>query len=106
LSDSHHRGRTPGMIRPEDIGLLEQWAELWHIWVATAFVRSYQEHVAPAHLVPEEADEFEILLADFLLERALRELSQELDHRPAWAVISLRGILQLVGRSAVDATTS
>jgi maltose alpha-D-glucosyltransferase/alpha-amylase len=100
LTEGHRRGRTPGMIRPEDVGLLEQWAELWYVWNATAFVRAYQEHVAGTTFLPAAGDEFEALLADFLLERALRELAQELDHRPAWAVISLRAILQLVGRPA------
>jgi len=31
-----------------------------------------------------------------LPERALRELGYELEDRPAWAVISIRGILQLL----------
>jgi maltose alpha-D-glucosyltransferase/alpha-amylase len=99
-----YRGRTPGMIRPEDVGLLEQWAHLWFVWVTTAFVTSYRDHAAAAGFLPTETEDFEALLADFLLERALRELSQELEVRPAWAVISIRAILQLVGRSAAEVT--
>jgi maltose alpha-D-glucosyltransferase/alpha-amylase len=104
LGGEHRRGRTPGMIRPEDIGLLEQWAEVWYVWIATAFVRSYQEHAAGANFLPASPEEFENLLADFLLERALRELAHELDYRPAWVPVPLRAILQLTSRTAAAAT--
>jgi maltose alpha-D-glucosyltransferase/alpha-amylase len=97
LGEGGPRGRTPGMIRPEDVGLLETWAQVWFAWVAAAFARSYQEHIATSNLMPASSDEFDSLLADFLLERALRELGQELEDRPHWAVISLRAILQLLG---------
>ena len=103
LGDEHPRGRTPGMIRPEDVGLLEQWAHLWYVWVSTAFVRAYQEYTAGESILPAAADGFESLLADMLLERALRELAYELEDRPAWAPISIRAILQLVGPSAGNA---
>ena len=91
------------MIRSEDIALLESWAHQWFVWASTAFIRSYQEHTAGAAFLPATADDFEALLADFLLERALRELALELEVRPAWAVISLRAILQLVGPPQVPA---
>jgi maltose alpha-D-glucosyltransferase/alpha-amylase len=101
--DGYKRGRTPGMIRPEDVSLLEQWAELWYVWVATTFVRTYQAQMGAASILPVAPETSESLLADFLLERALRELDQELDLRPAWSTISLRAILQLVGAPAAEA---
>jgi predicted trehalose synthase len=91
------------MIRPEDIGLLEPWADWWSTLAATAFVRSYEQHIAGLALVPETPEDFERLLADFLLERALRELTIELEDRPSWAIISLRGILQLLTPQATAA---
>jgi maltose alpha-D-glucosyltransferase/alpha-amylase len=97
LDQSDRRGRTPGMIRTEDIAFLEKWANLWSAAASTAFVRSYQEHIAGLALVPEVPEDFEEFLIDFLLERALRELSIEIEVRPVWATISLRGILQLLG---------
>jgi maltose alpha-D-glucosyltransferase/alpha-amylase len=101
VGDNLPRGRTPGMIRPEDIGLLQQWAEVWFPWVAAVYIQAYQEHLGGANLVPASANEFETLLADFLLERALRELASELEVRPQWAAISLRAIVQLVGQPAL-----
>jgi maltose alpha-D-glucosyltransferase/alpha-amylase len=84
------------MIRPEDVASLQPWVNLWNVWISTVFVRSYQEHTAGASFLPQSSDEFEMLLAHYLLERALRELGYELEDRPAWAVISIRGILQLL----------
>jgi maltose alpha-D-glucosyltransferase/alpha-amylase len=96
LGESSHRGRAPGLIRPEDVAVLEPWADLWNLWVSTAFIRSYEEHTSGAAFRPASSQEFESLLSHFLLERALRELGYELEDRPAWAVISLRGIMQLL----------
>src|SRR5262245_32831045 len=98
LGDEHPRGRTPGMIRPEDVVLLEPWAQVWYAWASTAFVRSYQQFTTGAHFLPDDGEEFETLLADMILERALRELAYELEDRPAWARISIRAILQLIGQ--------
>jgi maltose alpha-D-glucosyltransferase / alpha-amylase len=104
LGEGHHRGRTPGMIRPEDIGLLQPWANVWYVWVATGFVRAYQEHTQGAVFLPSASEEFETLLGDLLLERFLRDLAYELEDRPSWAAISIRGILQLVGEMAAAAS--
>jgi maltose alpha-D-glucosyltransferase / alpha-amylase len=103
IGDEQRRGRTPGMIRPEDIGLLGQWAELWFMWASATFARAYQEHAGGASFLPVSNVDFEKLLADFLLDRALRELSVELEVRPAWAVISIRAILQLLNHHSADA---
>ena len=43
-------------------------------------------------------EQFEILLNAFLLDKALYELSYELNNRPAWVRIPLRGILALAER--------
>ena len=55
-------------------------------------------HRLMRHLAPVYHDLAQV--RDFVLERALRELSIELEDRPSWAIISLRGILQLIGPAA------
>ena len=91
------------VVNPDRLTLLERWADVWYAWNGAAFVRSYQEHTAAATILPASADEFETLLADFLLERALRELAYELEDRPKWAAISIRAIRKLVGQPAAIA---
>jgi maltose alpha-D-glucosyltransferase / alpha-amylase len=104
IGEGHRKGRTPGMIRSEDVGLLEQWAHLWFVWTSTTFVKAYQEHAAGANFLPSSPEEFEAQLADYLLERALRDLAAELEQRPAWAVISIRAIRQLITPPRPDVT--
>ena len=50
---------------------------------------------APSGL-PRSRVELRLLLTIFLLERALHELDQALEIRPAWAQVPLRGLLELL----------
>jgi maltose alpha-D-glucosyltransferase/alpha-amylase len=81
--------------RPRDAAPLEPWAKLWEACVSSAFLQSYREVVAASDLVPAGLTEFSLLLDAFLLDKALYELSYELNNRPAWVRIPLLGILAL-----------
>jgi len=88
-------------IRPEDTALLEPWAELWYQYVSGIFLRSYLNVVgkAPLVLVPKERKELEILLQALLLEKAVYELGYELNNRPDWVIIPIRGIHDILKNS-------
>jgi len=81
--------------RPEDWETLEPWARLWERSMAAEFLRAYRKTAQNAAFLPSSSDGFRKLLAVFLLDKALYELSYELDHRPAWARVPLMGILSL-----------
>ena len=83
-------------VRPEDQARLETWAAAWHTWVSTVFLRAYLEEAAEGRFLPEKREDLGILLRLFLLEKAMYELSYELNHRPEWVRIPLRGILRLL----------
>jgi len=89
-------------IRPEDTALLEPWAELWYQYVSGIFLRSYLNVVgkAPLVLVPKEREELEILLQALLLEKAVYELGYELNNRPDWVIIPIRGIHDILKNSS------
>lgn len=91
-----HRGRSPGLIRTEDFPLLQPWARMWSSCVAEGFLKSYVEHSSSAGFLPRTDEEVHVLLDVFLLEKSLRELVYELDHRLQWTRIPLRGVLQLL----------
>ena len=91
------RGRTPGVIRPEDVAVLEPWARFWYTWVSATFVKAYLEAAGNAAYLPQTNDEFRVMLDAYLLEKAVYELSYELNHRPDWVKIPLMGILDLLG---------
>jgi maltose alpha-D-glucosyltransferase / alpha-amylase len=81
--------------RPEDLESLEPWAQLWERSTGAEFLRAYRETAQHARFLPPDATNFRKLLAIFLLDKALYELSYELNHRPAWVRIPLMGLLSL-----------
>jgi len=56
-----------------------------------AFLRSYLDEVKEAPFVPKEPAELKTILSVFLLEKTVYELGYELNHRPGWTVVPLRG---------------
>jgi maltose alpha-D-glucosyltransferase/alpha-amylase len=81
--------------RPEDFHRLEPWARLWEQSVSSAFLRTYCESVAGAAVIPSEPLQFAGLLEAFVIDKALYELTYELNNRPNWVLIPLTGILAL-----------
>jgi len=81
--------------RPEDWKRLEPWAQLWERSMGAEFLRAYRNTAQNAPFLPSSDDGFRKLLAVFLLDKALYELSYELNNRPAWVRVPLMGILSL-----------
>jgi len=75
---------------------LEHWADLWYFYVSGVFLRSYMHTVADAGLLPQDSNDFEILFESFLLEKAVYELGYELNNRPSWLMIPIRGIQHIL----------
>ncbi len=80
----------------EDLALLRPWAEYWYAQVAGSFLRSYLKTIAGAEFVPRDPLAFEKLLQAFLLEKAIYEVGYELNNRPDWIEIPLRGIARVM----------
>jgi maltose alpha-D-glucosyltransferase/alpha-amylase len=83
-------------LRPDDIPALEPWTDLWYQYVSAVYLHSYLETVAKAPLLPGKKEDLEMMLKIFLLEKAVYELGYELNHRPDWVVIPIRGIKSLL----------
>jgi maltose alpha-D-glucosyltransferase / alpha-amylase len=62
------------------------------------FMQAYLETAAGASFLPPDPDERQLLLDAMLIEKALYELRYELDHRPDWVHIPLRGLRELTER--------
>ncbi|HYH08949.1 MAG TPA: maltose alpha-D-glucosyltransferase [Thermoanaerobaculia bacterium] len=93
-------GAAPGSyVRPEDMSRLETGARFWHTWVSAAFLRAYLAEAAKpgyARHLPSDPESLETLLSAYLIEKALYEVTYELNNRPDWVRIPLRGILDLL----------
>lgn len=80
---------------PEGWESLEPWARLWERSVGAEFLCAYRNTTQGAAFLPSSDGTFRRLLAIFLLDDALHDLSSELNNRPDWVRIPLMGILSL-----------
>ncbi len=84
--------------RPEDLPYLETWAEQWFHYVSGFFLQAYLEKTKDSPFVPNNKEDFDILMQTFLLEKAVYELNYELNNRPDWVRIPIRGIKYIMKR--------
>lgn len=75
---------------------LESWTELWTQQVSTIYLNAYFSHGRGLRCIPSSPAERQLLLDAFLLQKALYEVAYELNNRPDWVLIPLRGILSLM----------
>jgi maltose alpha-D-glucosyltransferase/alpha-amylase len=80
--------------RPEHLPQLEPLARQWETEARQTFLRAYRE-ASDGGLLYRSFDQAQGLIALFELEKAFYELRYELDNRPDWVAIPLRGILEL-----------
>jgi maltose alpha-D-glucosyltransferase / alpha-amylase len=75
---------------------LRSWSRFWVASVSAAFLKTYLATAGMAPFMPQTADDLDLQLTTMLLEKALYELRYELNMRPDWVRIPLRGILEVV----------
>jgi maltose alpha-D-glucosyltransferase / alpha-amylase len=87
-----------GAARADELEAIEPWARFWVAWSSAAFLRAYRESAAGAGaaFLPERDDHMRVLLEAHLLEKAVYELGYELNNRPDWVGVPLRGLRQLL----------
>jgi maltose alpha-D-glucosyltransferase/alpha-amylase len=83
-------------IQAERLPSLQAWARFWVDSVSSVFLKSYLATAGSVSWVPQNADDLELQVTTMLLEKALYELRYELNLRPDWVRIPMRGILDLV----------
>jgi maltose alpha-D-glucosyltransferase/alpha-amylase len=89
-----------GVARPGDLPKLAAWTTFWRDWNASAFLRAYLHRMDGTPLLPRTRPEIEILLRFLLLEKSVYELRYELNSRPAWVGVPVRGVLELLDATA------
>lgn len=83
-------------IRKEDINYLVPFAEQWFHYMSGFFMKAYMETVEGSAFIPKSKEDLNTLMTTFRLEKAVYELNYELNNRPDWVIIPLRGIKALV----------
>src|SRR5437016_10661679 len=91
-------GQSEGsVIRSEDVAALDAGSRFWHRWTGAAFLRAYLDESGTSPHLPHNRSEVRVLLDAYLLEKVLYEIAYELNNRPEWVRIPLRGALELLG---------
>ena len=98
---SFHYASYSSIIEPEfdqqkKEGDLDTWAETWYYLVTRMFLQGYYENVGDNDFIPNNEEDNNILMQTFLLEKAIYEMNYELNNRPDWVLIPLRGILSCI----------
>jgi trehalose synthase-fused probable maltokinase len=73
-------------------------AEAWVEGVSGAFLSAYVATAKGASFLPKNDQELRMLLEVCLLEKAVYEVCYELNNRPDWVAIPLRGITRILDR--------
>ena len=81
--------------REQDREILEAWGEQWQHYIARFYLSAYLERLGEGTGFTRE---HEILIRTFLLEKAVYELGYELNGRPDWVIVPLRGIAYQMSR--------
>ena len=89
-------------MREEDRAFLERWADLWYRQLSATFLSSYLTATAGAAFLPKKESDLQILLEAYLLDKAVYEVGYELNHRPDWVVIPIRGIKHILQPTAAE----
>lgn len=87
-------------IRKEDFSRLIPFVEHWYQYMSGFFMKAYLETVKGSAFIPKNKEDLETLMTTFLLEKAIYELNYELNNRPNWVIIPLRGIKALMKKEA------
>jgi maltose alpha-D-glucosyltransferase/alpha-amylase len=97
------RGEAPSaMVHGQSVARVEAWMQVWNRWTSATFLQSYLNEAQQHHFLPKDREELRIVLDAYLLEKALYELTYELNNRPDWIRIPFEGIFQLVEPNHVE----
>jgi maltose alpha-D-glucosyltransferase/alpha-amylase len=82
-----------GVEEPDHAETLSDWADALARWLGAGFLRGYLAAVEDTPIVPADQAHLRRLLDTLVLDKAAYELGYELNNRPDWVDIPLRGLL-------------
>ena len=99
LLRSMHYAKWSIQEQNQEVESISNILKYWYENMSSTFLKTYQEEIAQAGIaefIPDNKDDFRILIEVFMLERALKELLYEFDYRPEMAHIAIEGVLDLL----------
>lgn len=89
-------------IRDEDLPVLLPFAEQWYHYMSGFFMQAYLATVKGSDFIPGDREDLNILLQTYILEKAIYELNYELNNRPDWLIIPIRGITSILEKAKAE----
>ena len=86
-------GLRDGRQRLQDHPRLRPWAHSWASWTSATYLEGYLTAVGGAGFIPRASSLRGLLLDFYAMEKCIYEIGYELDSRPAWLSIPVRGLL-------------
>lgn len=83
--------------KAEDMPVLEDWAQLWFHYISQSYFTAYLHRAEGQPFLPREEADLQTVLRSYLLEKAIYEVGYEMNARPAWVRIPLRGVKYVMG---------
>ena len=99
-SQGYFRQAQMGAFGPDELATQRVAAQLWYRWSSSAFLKAYLRTAADQAFLPKRRDQLQLLLDLLLLDKAVYELNYELNNRPDWIEVPLRGIVDLIGQES------
>ncbi len=81
---------------------LAKWAIFWERWISAIFCHSYLNEVKGASFMPKTDKEINLLLDSYVLEKTLYEIDYELNNRPDWLPVPIKGLFHLLEGRGYD----
>jgi maltose alpha-D-glucosyltransferase/alpha-amylase len=101
---AHSAVERVSIERMDHIHQTTEWARRWEENVRAAFLEGYEGGSKGCASVPEDREHARALIDLFTLEKALYEIRYELNNRPDWVGIPVRGILGLLDEPESEET--
>ena len=102
LRSYHYAAYGALLLNPKysdaDFERLQPYAQQWYHYVRQWFLTAYFERTEGQHFVPLRPEARDLLLRCYTLEKAIYEMGYEMNARPDWLRIPLRGVLEAMER--------
>ena len=90
-----------GLIRPEQVDSMQQWAAFWEQWVSAAFLHGYLQTAKAADFLPQSEEELQVLLNNYLLSTAIHDLGYKLAAKSPDTKVPMQRLLKAVDEQLV-----
>jgi len=92
LHQSLKQGATPDDQRARPVEAINYWTR----WVEAAYLSAYFRRADSNGLLPKTPEHRRLLTTSYLLEKGAYEIQYEINNRPEWVSIPIRGLLRLL----------